>query len=282
MSQFILRSNRLRREPGQWRVIACVASGLVGVTLMSGQALAAKPKKPGSKPAPVAEPDTNDKPAPPLPADLNLASLRVKALDQLYELDLSVDQLKVLRAAATVGGSTQQRTAAKGNENLAAKLRELAGALLDRKDGARIDTLRNDVAELIDDDDVQLDDVVRITTAARTKSPELLKQINASQIAAFLASHADEVGDPVEMMVGAVEQIRDARVNQPTKTDTEIATTADKAAPEKPAADEKRDDDAEFAALVRETAIDVGGLAAGLDDDRAKCKRRSNSAALGG
>ena len=112
---------------------------------------------------------STDLPGPPLPADLNLASLRVKALDVLYELDLSTDQLKELRTAAGGAGSMQQRTPAKGTEKLVTTLREFQAALLDRTDDNQIDSLRNKIVDLADDDNVQLDDSVQITAVAARK-----------------------------------------------------------------------------------------------------------------
>ena len=96
----------------------------------------------------------------------------------------------------------------KGTDNLVSTLQEFQLALLQRTDDKQIDELRNKVATLTSDDDVvALDDSVEITTAARGKAADVLKQLTASQIAAFLAAHADEVGDPGEMMVGAINQM---------------------------------------------------------------------------
>jgi hypothetical protein len=267
MSQSISRLNQrctTIRKPWRSTAILRAVALAAAASIICGQAFAAKPKpKPAPKPEPAKESPATDTPGPALPDDLNLASLRVKALDLLYELDLSNEQLKDLRVAASGTGSTQHRAAAKGSEKLATKLREFQGAVLEKKEGSQIDTMRNAIADLADS--VQLDDGVQITAAARAKSANVVKQLRASQIAAFLAAHADEVGDPVEMMIGATEQLRESRANAPAATDDAAkAATGDKSA------DKSSDAASETAGLVQETSADVGELIAGLDEAKAK------------
>jgi hypothetical protein len=97
------------------------------------------------------------------PTDLNQESLRVAAVEQLYELDASAAQLRSLRSAANPNGGVRVRAAAKGTAKLAATLREFYDALLDGKDDAKIASLRNQVVELSNDDNVQLDDELEAT-----------------------------------------------------------------------------------------------------------------------
>lgn len=262
MAQFLLRSDRptcASWSPVMLRALAFAAA----MSIICGQAFAANPKK-GSKEAAKETP----KPSAPiiagprLPADLNLASMRVKALDELYEFDLSVEQLKGLRAAAAGAASTRASAPAKGTEKLATALHEFQGALLERKDDKQIDELRNQIADLANADDVQLDDIVQISAAARGKAADVLKQLTASQIAAFLAAHADQVGDPVEMMVDTANQMSAIRETSAAEADAAPA----KAAP----ADADSDPPNESADLVLNTSTEVGELVAGLDEPKAK------------
>jgi hypothetical protein len=237
----------------------------IAAIAMCFPALAAKPPKGGGK-APksdaktdtskdaneaTAKSNTATSPGPPLPNDLNIASLRVHAIDTLYELDFSTDQLKELRAAAAGTASDQHRTAAKGTPKLAAALQQFQGAVLDGQDQERIDSLRNEIADLVDDETVHLDDEVQITAAARGKAPGVLRLLTASQIAAYLASHADEVGDPTEVLTAALADLRELH-----------ATEAGDG--------EKSEAAAEAASLINDTATEVGYLIAGLDEAKAK------------
>ena len=68
----------------------------------------------GGKPKPAAKDAAP--PGPELPSDLNSASLRVHAIDVIYELDLSPEQLKMLRTAADGAEDERMRTAASNDE----------------------------------------------------------------------------------------------------------------------------------------------------------------------
>jgi molecular chaperone DnaK (HSP70) len=142
---------------------------------------------------------------------------------------------------------------------LTAALQEFQAAVLDGQDAERIDSLRNQIAELADDDAVYLDDDIHITVAARGKAPAVLQRLTASQIAAYLAAHADEVGDPVEMMMSSLTELRELS-----------ASEAPDAGSAKKAGGEKSDSAGETASLIEDTAADVGYLVAGLDEAKAK------------
>ncbi len=261
MLQFASLTNRSTRF-GWLSAIVRMAGVAAVVTMIWSQAVAANPKKPPKEaPKEAAKPTPTSTPAPRLPTDLNQASMRVKALDELYELDLSVDQLKKLRALAAGAASTKVGAPPKGTDKLVSTLQDFQLALLQCTDDKQIDELRNKVATLTSDDDVvALDDSVEITTAARGKAADVLKQLTASQIAAFLAAHADEVGDPGEMMVGAINQMLALRA---APRATLLGKKAD-------APDSAQDNANEAADLVRDTSTEVGELVAGLDEARAK------------
>jgi hypothetical protein len=262
-----------------------VCSFLLSILLMIGLlcapcqwACAAKPKEAKAEAPAQAKTETTPDVAapptvsgPPLPADLSDASLRLRALDTMYELDLSVDQLKALRQAATETASTQHRTVAKNDAKLAAAMRDFQAALLTGTDTNLIDKLRTQLSDLADDDSVQLDDDVQITAAARSKAPEALRQFTASQLAAWLASHADEVGDPVEMMMNTVEELRDQRADAAAEKESAADSASKKGVAKKEGKDkEKEPADEDAATLIRLTANDVANAVAGLDEAKAK------------
>ena len=208
---------RIKGHAGRWLMLAGAA--LAGVALADG---------PAEKP---------------LPADLNAASMRVSALATMYELDLSGEQLKALRAAAGGGvASTRKRTAAKANAGLAAALKAYQAALLEGHDDDAITKARDKVVEA--NGEVDLDDDVEPTGAALAAAPGFGKRLKASQVAAFLAIHADDVADPVEMVLGAAEAIRELQ--------------------------DEKGNEGEIADLTRETAATAGYLVGGADAARVK------------
>ena len=173
-----------------------------------------------------------------LPEDLNEESLRVTALDTLYSLDLSADQLALLRSEAAQTAGAEPAASAGGFPKLAAALRDLHDALLQGKDDQKIATLRNQVVDLVSANGDKLNDDVTPTDAAREMAGTVSRQLKASQIAAYLALHADEISDPAERMVGAAMSLSQA-------------------------------DAADQASEIQAASNDVGRLVAGLDDAKA-------------
>lgn len=152
-------------------------------------------------------------------------SMRVRAMEVLYELDLSPAQMGVLRGLAGAAGvaEVRQRTEGKGTAKLTSTLKDLHEALA-REDGEKVSTLRAALDDAEDDEAVDLDDDVRPTDAARARAADAVKILKAGQIAAYLAEHADEVSDPVELMMDALTDVRDPDVED---ADGEMADTAD-------------------------------------------------------
>lgn len=214
-------------------VVLAAAVGLAASALGPGYASAApaKGKPPAKAPAAAA-------------VDVNDLSLRVQAMESIYEFDLSDAQLSALRAAATGAAQAKQRTAAKSTPKLVEILQGLQAALA-KQDAEKVQDLRPQVDEAQTDEAVELDDDVVATDAARAKAPGIAKQLKASQIAAYLAEHADEVADPVEQLMDALNDVRD---------------------PDAEGADEE----------MQATAEEVGQLVAG--SDAAKSKRVTEQA----
>jgi hypothetical protein len=210
------------------RIITAGAPLLLGAVVSATLVRAApQPKATPAAPAPAVT----------APADPNDLSLRITALEAIYELDLSAAQLNTLRGSAKNTAEIRQRTAAKSTPKLLSAMKDLYAALA-AQDGERINALREQVSEAEDDDAVDLDDDVKATDAARARAPEVLKMLKAGQLAAYLAEHADEVADPAEMLTDTLAEVREPDAEDP---DGEI----------------------------RQTAEEVGHLVAGLDANKA-------------
>jgi len=206
---------------------------------LASPAIAKKPKL-APDPAQVTEPQS---PAEvPLPSDLNRASLRIAALDTLYQLDLSPDQLTALRSL--VSADPQPRTIVEGNKKLTDLFTKMQTAILSDADDAAIAGLRNQIVDFINANNVELADAVHPTPAARTAAVNFAATLRSSQIAAFIALHADEVTDPVEQMNAAATSIRDAKAGREAGEDQ--------------------------ATLITDTSTAVAALVAGPDDAKAK------------
>jgi hypothetical protein len=202
----------VRRACMGWAVFVLVAAVLQTQTRAAPKP--ARPKPP--EPPPAA-------PAVAAPADLNELSLRLIAMETLYELDLSPAQLAALRTGAAACGQVKTRAAAKGTPKLAAAMKDLYAAMAGQ-DHEKVGQLREQVADLSDDEAVDLDDEVTTTDAARGRAPQVLKLLKAGQVAAYLADHADELADPAELLIDALAEIREPDADDP---DGEIHDTAE-------------------------------------------------------
>src|SRR5438477_8031113 len=138
---------------GLCAIIACLA--------LQSQA-APRPKAPPKPPEPQF----------PVPADVNDLSMRVSALESIYEFDLTDAQLRALRTLAVGAAQKDARSPAKAPAKLVQALKDLHTALLKADDDDKIGDLKDTVDELKDDDEVDLDDDIDVTDAARAKTPE--------------------------------------------------------------------------------------------------------------
>ncbi len=165
------------------------------------QVEAAKPKK---KPDAAAE-------SPAAKEDLNRLSLRVSALSTIYELDMSAAQLHAFRDAAVASASTATLAELPESKDtkLADAFKALHAALLLPHNDEGVTQARNATSEAIADSSVELSDQIIPTPTARAKAAAFVKSLRASQLAAYLAYHADQVSDPVEHLVGTLAELRE-------------------------------------------------------------------------
>jgi hypothetical protein len=169
-------------------------------------------------------------------------SQQVWALQTLHDLDLNAQQLDALRTAAPkLDDDPVARAPGRVSAKYLATLQALRQALLgnkddDDKDG--IDSLRDDLESIQEDEQIDLDDHVRIADAARSAVPGVMKVIQPSQIAGYLAIYQDEVPDPVQSLVKAADDSRGL-------------------------------DEGKYGSLVAETVKEAGIMVAGLDADKA-------------
>jgi hypothetical protein len=186
-----------------------------------------------------------------LPDNVNLASLRVSAIDTIYEMDLSIAQLNLIRGLATETGDSESRAPGTATPQFISTLKDFQTALLEAKDDQAIAKLRNQVIDLADSPDLHLDNDIVTTARARAKSAAACSHLKASQIAAFLAIHAEEVSDPEELMMSTADGLQEMHA--------EAGNKADKVA--EPAGDAD--------SAIQEASLSVGYLVAGTDDAKA-------------
>jgi hypothetical protein len=211
------------RSEDRWQIVV-VRSALCLALLPAVVTLAIKPKgKKGRADDSGAAANTNQPDA--LPADLCMASLRVSAMDTLYQLDLSADQLASLRDAARGTAAEDPNQPATPNQELADLFYKMQSALLAGTDDATIASLRNQLITTVNARGIDLDDSIKPTASAHAAAAKAMDMLKASQLAAYIAAHADEVGDPIELMNNGVASMREAKAATETAADVDDVAT---------------------------------------------------------
>jgi hypothetical protein len=169
--------------------------------------------------------------------------LQVDVLEKFYHLELNTRQLSALLKLAekTAAQLPATREIQAGGEyrNI---LKGLHDALLSQ-DADRIHELSEKLDELQEKESISISDEFEMTEAALAAAPQAFRLLSAAQIVAYLASLDDEVPDPVERILSALEEGEEL-------------------------------DDEEWKELRNETAEEVAWLVAGFNtDNAAKAKK---------
>ncbi len=132
--------------------------------------------------------------------------LEVDALEKLYHLELNARQLSAFgelaaKTAAPMPAPREVRAAADYRQ----VLKELHGALLS-EEADRIHELSEKLEELHEKEATEIEDRFEMTDAALKAAPQAFKLLSAAQVVAYLAALDDEVPDPVERILSAVEE----------------------------------------------------------------------------
>lgn len=131
-------------------------------------------------------------------------SMRVAALQTLHDLHAKSHQLSALKKLAGSTADTTQRDPNGPTTRSTQALEALRSALVGSTDENKIDNLIDQVDQAEEQENADLDDAVTITDAARQQTPDAVKLFSAAQVASLIASNADEIRDPAEIIKEAL------------------------------------------------------------------------------
>lgn len=135
--------------------------------------------------------------------------LEVDALEKLHHLELNDRQLSAFlkwaeKTAAKLPATQEAQAGAAYRE----VLKSLHDALLSQEE-ERIDELSEKLDELHEKETISIDDEFEMTDAAMVAAAQAFRLLSAAQIIAYLAALDDEVPDPVERILSALEEGED-------------------------------------------------------------------------
>jgi hypothetical protein len=167
-------------------------------------------------------------------------SLEVNALLRMHYFKVTPSQMdRLQKLAKETAEKPRKRKAGQASDDLREALESLHGALVEDLDDDQIDSLEERLDDLREAEKPALDDDVEITDAARRRAPEVLRQLSARQVAAYIAANSDDLHDPLERLTEALAKAQELKAR---------------------AWKELRD----------ETAEEVGLLVAGLDEEKSE------------
>lgn len=140
---------------------------------------------------------------------VNDLSLEVAALQTLYALNLTPRQLEKLRKlAADTTDRQPARRIPKASPKFRKGLTELRDALIKAEEDSHIDDLVKKLDDLRSSEKPELDDGVEVTDEARERAADALRLLAPSQVASYVAGLADEISDPLDLLLNAIDRAR--------------------------------------------------------------------------
>jgi hypothetical protein len=144
-------------------------------------------------------------------AELGLAelSMEMQALRTLYNMRLTTEQMKTLaKLAKETAEPSRKRNQGKASDEYRKVLTELRDALAAASDDDKIADLEDTFSELEEKEKPDMDDGVEVTEASRKRAPEVFKKMRPSQLASYLGYLADDMVDPLDVLVSTMKDIR--------------------------------------------------------------------------
>jgi hypothetical protein len=148
--------------------------------------------------------------APDLKTDLNDLHLELMALQTLYHLQATPEQLKALaRLAPKTAGAMPPRTDVEVSAKYRKAMVDLRAALL-AENHEKVGELYETLDKLAEKEEPEFDEV-ELTDEARKRAPGFVRTLSARQVAGYVAGFADDFPDPAERLLEGLAQSRKLR-----------------------------------------------------------------------
>ena len=194
------------------RALAIIVSLTISVLGLASVAGAQDPKKDDKKE---------------LPLSLSDIHLEVEALGTLYSLKATPGQMKELqKLAKQTAQPSRKYKDPMVSDSYKQVLEDLHAALLLATDEDQIDNLYDQYDQLNQSDKPKFDDEYEISEAAHKAVPKIVRQFKSGQIAGLLSYKADEIVDPQDRLIGALEEVRKAAKDEWQSVRDEAASDA--------------------------------------------------------
>ncbi len=135
----------------------------------------------------------------------NRLSQRISALETLYELQTTREQLTALqKMAVDTAQPAGDDKAVQIKQDLKHVMLDLHDALVAASNRDKIESLEEKYYGRLESEKVEFDDDVDTTEAAAEKAEEFSRSLTAGQVASLVSANQDDIQDPRDVLVQAV------------------------------------------------------------------------------
>jgi hypothetical protein len=142
---------------------------------------------------------------------LSMLSLEVTALQGLHRFQITQQQMEALKKTlGDVSENSDKRQPGKGSDKVRKRLIDLRDALVEG-DGERIADLEEKLADLLDEEEPDLDDRIKVAPEAVKQGAAFLRMLRPAQIVSYLGESSEELPDPLQTLLDVFEVVGESK-----------------------------------------------------------------------
>jgi hypothetical protein len=144
----------------------------------------------------------------------NRLSQRISALQTLYQLQITREQLEALKKIATeTAAPASEQKPVQIKQDLKRVMQEFHTALVAANNSDKIETLEEKYDGLLESETVEFDDSYDITEAASEKAEQFCRSFTITQVVSLVSANQDDIRDPRAVLVETLTEGRNKTGN---------------------------------------------------------------------
>jgi hypothetical protein len=132
-------------------------------------------------------------------------SQRISALQTLYQLQVTREQLEILqRVAPKTAAPVGEQKPVHVKQDLKHLMQEFHDALVAANNSDKIESLEEKYDGLVDSEKVEFDDAYDTTEAASQRAEEFARSLTTAQVVSLISANQDDIKDPRAVLAEAL------------------------------------------------------------------------------
>jgi hypothetical protein len=210
-----------------------IALAIVQPSFAQSKSKKTTPPKPAQEKPVQNKPDQPTKFVPDARAKKNpsvsFLSMEISALQALRQFQFDNDQLEKLIKVGSgepgKGGTVpvnRRRAAGTASKEVLEKMIAIRKVLLDGENEDDLQKMTEELQALLAKDKASIDDNIEITNAARKEAASVYRMLRVDQLASYIGKIADDIEDPIDQVMSALEQVGSLSDDEWKEQQTEI------------------------------------------------------------